>query len=95
MIKKGPGRVTMAEAISGMEEVYTPKSSNILGMRYYPQQKVLQVQFKNAKGELTGTYDHANVTPDFWQRFKGAESHGKFYNEHFRNSKNFPVKRVA
>ena len=50
------------------------KSENILKTTYFPKDNRLYIAF--SRGD---TYSYANITPEFYQEFENAESHGKFF----------------
>lgn len=71
-----------------MEETfYTPDSSNILKIKYYEDQYILEVEFQNG-----GTYQYYDVPITIWENFKAADSKGKYLHEHIKG--NYRYSRV-
>ena len=67
------------------EKVYTPNSSFISYLIYYPSSKHLIICM-NGKD-----YVFANVSSSLWSDFKAADSVGKFYNQNIKGKTNYHI----
>lgn len=54
-------------------------SSNISVLRYESTNQILEVSFHNG-----GVYQYFDVPSQVWERFKTAESQGKYLHEHIK-----------
>jgi hypothetical protein len=65
-----------------MEETfYTPDSSNIVKIKYYEDNYILEVEFQNG-----GIYHYYDVPIPVWENFKASDSKGKFLHEHIKGN---------
>ena len=64
------------------------KSDNILKTTYFPDSQRLYIAF--SRGD---TYSYGNITPEFYQEFEDAESHGKFFYKKINNNKSYPYRK--
>lgn len=64
------------------------KSDNILKTTYFPESQRLYIAF--SRGD---TYSYGNITPEFYQKFEDAESHGKFFYKNINNNKAYPYRK--
>jgi hypothetical protein len=64
------------------------KSENILKTTYFPHSQRLYIAF--SRGD---TYSYGNVSPDFYQEFENAESHGKFFYGKINKNPAYPYRR--
>lgn len=72
------------------------ESSQINAVGYDPETQTLAIQFKGWKGELGATYHYANVTPEDFAAFQGAESLGRHFGRHIKPfPEKFPYTKVA
>ena len=62
------------------------KSGNILKTTYFPHSQRLYIAF--SRGD---TYSFENVSPEIYQEFEAADSHGKFFHSRIKNK--FPQRR--
>lgn len=62
------------------------ESSQIAAIGYDPATQTLAIQFKSG---TRAVYHYANVTPEDWEAFRAAESHGSHFYKHI---KPFPEK---
>ena len=67
------------------EKVYTPNSTFISYLIYYPSSKHLIICM-NGKD-----YVFANVSSSLWSDFKAADSVGKFYNQNIKGKTNYHI----
>jgi hypothetical protein len=72
--------------IGYIESVF--KSDNILKTTYFPEQQRLYIAF--SRGD---TYSYGNITPEFYEEFEKAESHGKFFYKHINKKDEYPYRR--
>ena len=62
-----------------MEQFTAEKSSNVGWARYDSETQVLEIDFRNSKGEKGSTYNYAGFPPEAWALFQAAESKGKHF----------------
>ena len=72
--------------IGYIESVF--KSDNILKTTYFPEQQRLYIAF--SRGD---TYSYGNISPEFYEEFEKAESHGKFFYKHINKKQQYPYRR--
>lgn len=63
-------------------------SGNILKTTYFPQQHRLYIAFKRGH-----TYSYSNVTPEKYEEFENAESHGKFFHKEINDKNKYPYRK--
>ena len=63
-------------------------SENILKTTYFPGSQRLYIAF--SRGD---TYSYGNVSPDFYQEFEDAESHGQFFHKKINKKPQYPYRR--
>lgn len=73
-------------SIGYVESVF--KSENILQITYFPDSQRLYIAF--SRGD---TYSYGNVTPEFYQEFEAAESHGKFFYKKINKNPQYPYRK--
>lgn len=64
------------------------KSDNILKTTYFPEYERLYIAF--SRGD---TYSYANISPEFYEEFENAESHGKFFYKNINKKDKYPYRR--
>jgi len=64
------------------------KSDNILKTTYFPEYERLYIAFSRVD-----TYSYGNITPEFYEEFEKAESHGKFFYKNINKNKKYPYRR--
>jgi hypothetical protein len=64
------------------------KSENILKTTYFPDSQRLYIAF--SRGD---TYSYGNISPEFYEEFEDAESHGKFFYSKINNKLQYPYRR--
>lgn len=72
--------------IGYVESVF--KSDNILKTTYFPEQERLYIAF--SRGD---TYSYGNISPEFYEEFENAESHGKFFYKNINKKQKYPYRR--
>lgn len=60
----------------------TPNSSNVLEIKYYSKQQILQVQF--VKNGEASTYNYYGVPKNIAEGFKTTDSIGKYIHKNIR-----------
>ena len=60
------------------DKIATPGSSNIASYAYAPARSALIVEFKDKSGNVTATWEYAQVPPQVFDEMKKAESVGRF-----------------
>jgi len=73
-------------SIGYIESVF--KSDNILKTTYFPANQRLYIAF--GRGD---TYSYGNISPEFYNEFEAAESHGKFFYKKINNNKSHPYRK--
>ena len=74
-------------SIGYIESIF--KSDNILKTTYFPEIQRLYIAFNRGN-----TYSYGNISPEFYQEFEDAESHGKFFHQHIKNNINkYPYRK--
>jgi len=73
-------------SIGYIESVF--KSDNILKTTYFPKMQRLYIAF--SRGD---TYSYGNISPEFYEEFEQAESHGKFFYKNINKKKQYPYRR--
>jgi len=73
-------------SIGYIESVF--KSKNILKTTYFPDSQRLYIAF--SRGD---TYSYGNVSPNFYQEFENAESHGKFFYSKINKKPQYPYRK--
>ena len=73
-------------SIGYIESVF--KSDNILKTTYFPNIQRLYIAF--SRGD---TYSYGNISPEFYEEFEEAESHGKFFYKNINKKIEFPYRR--
>ena len=79
-VKKDDGSVGYVESVF--------KSDNILKTTYFPDIQRLYIAFSRGH-----TYSYGSITPEFYQEFEDAESHGKFFHQHINNKTKYPYRK--
>lgn len=74
------------KTIGYIESVF--KSENILKTTYFPNNQRLYIAFSRGH-----TYSYGNITPEFYQEFEDAESHGKFFYKNINNKTEYPYRK--
>lgn len=69
------------------------KSSQIHGLGYDATTKTMAVQFKSKDGPGS-IYHYANVSPEQFSTFQGAESIGKHFGAHFKKNDKHPFAKI-
>jgi hypothetical protein len=64
------------------------KSDNILKTTYFPDIQRLYIAFSRGH-----TYSYGNISPEFYQEFEDAESHGKFFHQYINNKTKYPYRK--
>jgi hypothetical protein len=64
------------------------KSENILSTTYFPLSRRLYIAF--SRGDM---YSYEGISPDFYQEFEDAESHGKFFHKFIKNKESTYYRR--
>ena len=64
------------------------KSENILKTTYFPNSQRLYIAF--SRGD---TYSYGNISPEFYEEFEDAESHGKFFYAKINKKSEYPYRR--
>jgi len=72
--------------IGYIESVF--KSDNILKTTYFPNIQRLYIAF--SRGD---TYSYENISPEFYEEFENAESHGKFFYKNINKNKQYPYRK--
>lgn len=62
-----------------MEQFTAKESSNVGWARYNSETQVLEIDFRNSKGEKASTYSYAEFPPEAWAAFQAAESKGRHF----------------
>lgn len=73
-------------SIGYVESIF--KSSNILKTTYFPETQRLYIAFSRGH-----TYSYGNVSPEFYDEFENAESHGKFFYSKINNNSKYPYRK--
>lgn len=74
------------ETIGYIESVF--KSENILKTTYFPKAQRLYIAFSRGQ-----TYSYGNISPEFYQEFEDAESHGKFFHKNINKKDDYPYRK--
>lgn len=74
------------DSVGYIESVF--KSSNILKTTYFPSSEKLYIAF--GRGH---TYSYGNISPEFYDEFENAESHGKFFYSRINNNTKYPHRK--
>lgn len=74
-------------SIGYIESIF--KSDNILKTTYFPNINRLYITFSRG-GQ---TYSYSNVTPELYEEFEEAESHGKFFHKRINRNVNHPYRK--
>lgn len=70
------------------------ESSKIHAIGYDAARQTCAVQFKNKSGP-SAVYEYPNFSPEKFERFRNAESPGRFFNQEIQGDANHPhVKMV-
>jgi hypothetical protein len=64
------------------------KSDNILKTTYFLESQRLYIAFSRGH-----TYSYGNVSPELYEEFENAESHGKFFHQKINNNKAHPYRK--
>ncbi len=72
--------------IGYIESVF--KSDNILKTTYFPDNQRLYIAFSRGH-----TYSYGNISPEFYEEFESAESHGKFFYKNINNKIQYPYRK--
>ena len=73
-------------SVGYIESVF--KSENILKTTYFPESQRLYIAF--SRGD---TYSYGNISPEFYDEFEEAESHGKFFYKYINKKSQYPYRR--
>ena len=73
-------------SIGYIESIF--KSDNILKTTYFPKDRRLYIAFSRGH-----TYSYSNISPEFYQEFEDAESHGKFFYGKINKKPEFPYRK--
>jgi hypothetical protein len=57
------------------------ESSNLESVGYDPKNAILEIEFKSG-----GVYEYSGVSQDVYDDLMNAESKGKYFNHHIKNS---------
>ena len=71
------------------EKIFTPESSFINYITYYPESKHLIINMNNTD------YAFANVPRSLWEKFMAADSVGKLYNSEMKNNSEYYIRDYA
>lgn len=63
-------------------------SGNILKTTYFPNNQRLYIAFSRGH-----TYSYGNVSPELYEEFEDAESHGKFFHRKINNNNSHPARK--
>jgi hypothetical protein len=74
------------ESIGYIESIF--KSDNILKTTYFPKNQRLYIAFSRGH-----TYSYGNISPEFYEEFEEAESHGKFFHQYINNKAKYPYRK--
>jgi len=74
------------KSLGYIESVF--KSDNILKTTYFPDDQRLYIAF--SRGD---TYSYGNISPEFYQEFENAESHGKFFYKNINKKSQYPYRK--
>jgi len=74
------------KSIGYIESVF--KSENILKTTYFPSTQRLYIAFSRGH-----TYSYGNISPEFYQEFENAESHGKFFYKYINKKDEYPYRK--
>jgi hypothetical protein len=74
------------KSIGYIESVF--KSDNILKTTYFPKMQRLYIAFSRGH-----TYSYENITPEFYEEFEDAESHGKFFYKNINKKDEYPYRK--
>jgi hypothetical protein len=74
------------DSIGYIESIF--KSDNILKTTYFPAMQRLYIAFSRGH-----TYSYGNISPDFYEEFEEAESHGKFFHQYINNKTKYPYRK--
>ncbi|MDA3779281.1 MAG: KTSC domain-containing protein [Bacteroidales bacterium] len=74
------------KTIGYIESVF--KSDNILNTTYFPNNQRLYIAFSRGH-----TYSYGNISPEFYQEFEDAESHGKFFYKNINKKTEYPYRK--